>query len=38
LHQSQVEDGRIDAMSYVGSSYPYFVVFFLLAPRGIVIF
>jgi hypothetical protein len=37
LHQSQVEDGRIDAMDCVGPCYPYFVVFILLDLRSIVV-
>jgi hypothetical protein len=37
LHQSQVEDGRIDAMGCVGLYYHCYVIFFLLYPRVIVI-
>jgi hypothetical protein len=32
------EDGRVDAMGYVGSCYPTFAVFNVLGTRGIVIF
>jgi hypothetical protein len=35
---SQVEDGRVDAMGCIGSCYTYFTIFFLLGPRGIVVF
>jgi hypothetical protein len=34
----QVEDGQVDAMGCVGPCYPCFAVFFLLCPRGIVVF
>jgi hypothetical protein len=37
LHRSQVEDGRVDAMGYVGPCYPCFAVFILLVPIGIVV-
>jgi hypothetical protein len=37
LRQDQVEDGRVDMMGYVGPCYPYFAVFYVLGPRGIVI-
>jgi hypothetical protein len=33
----QVEDGRINAMSYVGPYYPTFTVFNVLGHRGIVV-
>jgi hypothetical protein len=33
LHRDQVEDGRVDAMDYVGPCYPCFVVFFVLCLR-----
>jgi hypothetical protein len=38
LHWDQVEDGWVDAMGYVRPYYPYFVVFYVLDPRGIVVF
>jgi hypothetical protein len=38
LRRDQVEDGRVDAMGCVGPDYPYFAVFYLLGPRGIVVF
>jgi hypothetical protein len=34
----QVEDGWVDAMSYVGPSYPYFSVFHILCLRGNLVF
>jgi hypothetical protein len=34
----EVEDGRVDATGYVGPCYPYFVVFYVLGPSGIVVF
>jgi hypothetical protein len=37
LRWRQVEDGRVDAMGYVGSCYLTFAVFNILDPRGIVI-
>jgi hypothetical protein len=38
LCQDQVECGRVDATGCVGSYYPYFVIFYLLGHRGIVVF
>jgi hypothetical protein len=38
LRQSQVEDGRVNAMGCVGPYYPCFTIFFLLSHRGIVVF
>jgi hypothetical protein len=37
MRQRQVEDGRVDAMGYVGPCYPTFAVFNVLDPRGIVV-
>jgi hypothetical protein len=37
LCRRQVEDGRVDAMGYVGPFYPTFAVFNVLCPRGIVV-
>jgi hypothetical protein len=37
LHRDQVEDRRVDAMGYVRPCYPYFVVFYVLCNRGIVV-
>jgi hypothetical protein len=34
----QVEDGRVDAMGRIRPFYPYFVVFIVLGPRGILVF
>jgi hypothetical protein len=38
LRRDQVEDGRVDAMGYVRPCYPYFIVFYVLDPSGIVVF
>jgi hypothetical protein len=38
LRQDQVEDGRIDTMSYVRPCYPHFTFFYVLDHRGIVVF
>jgi hypothetical protein len=38
LRRGQVEDGRIDAMDCVGLCYPCFIVFFVLVPRGVLVF
>jgi hypothetical protein len=38
LHRVQVDDGRVDAMDYVGLCYLFFAIFFLLSHRGIVVF
>jgi hypothetical protein len=35
LHQSQVEDGRADAMGCVRRCYPCFAIFIVLGRRGI---
>jgi hypothetical protein len=37
LHRRQVENGRVDAMGYIGHCYPTFVIFNVLDPRGIVV-
>jgi hypothetical protein len=37
LRRRQVEDGRVDAMGYVGPCYPTLDVFNVLGPRGIVV-
>jgi hypothetical protein len=37
LRQDQVKDGRVDAIGCVVPCYPYFVVFNVLGPRGVVI-
>jgi hypothetical protein len=36
--EDHIKDRRIDAMSCVGSCYPYFTVFDVLAARGILVF
>jgi hypothetical protein len=38
LHGGQVEDGRVNAMGCVKPYYPCFVVFYVLGPRGILVF
>jgi hypothetical protein len=38
LRRDQVEDGWVDAMGYVVLCYPCFTVFFLLGPRGTLVF
>jgi hypothetical protein len=38
LRQDQVEDEWVDVMGYVGPCYPYFIVFYVLGPSGIVVF
>jgi hypothetical protein len=38
LHRVGAEDGQVDATGCIGPFYPNFVVFFVLDPRGIVIF
>jgi hypothetical protein len=38
LHQVEAEDGQLDAMGCVRPCYPYFTVFILLDPRGIIVF
>jgi hypothetical protein len=38
VHVDQVEDGRVDATGCVRPRYPYFVIFYVLGHRGIVIF
>jgi hypothetical protein len=38
LRQDQVEDGWVDVMGCVGPCYPYFVIFYILGPKGIVVF
>jgi hypothetical protein len=37
LRQDQVEDRRVDAMGCVRAYYSYFVVFYVLGNRGIVV-
>jgi hypothetical protein len=38
LRGSQVEDERVDATGYVKPCYPYLSIFFVLGPRGILVF
>jgi hypothetical protein len=37
-HEDQVEDGWVDATGCIGPCYPYLSVFFVLGPRGILVF
>jgi hypothetical protein len=37
VRRRQAEDGRADAMCYVGPCHPCFVVFLLLGARGVVV-
>jgi hypothetical protein len=38
LRRGEAEDGWVDAMGYVGPLYPNFVIFYVLGPRGILVF
>jgi hypothetical protein len=38
LRQDQVEDGRVDVNGYVRLWYPYFIIFYVLDHRSILIF
>jgi hypothetical protein len=38
LLEDEAEDGWVDATGYIGLFYPYFVVFVVLYPRGILAF
>jgi hypothetical protein len=38
LRQNQAEDGRVNAKDCVRPDYLYFAVFYILVPRGIVVF
>jgi hypothetical protein len=38
LRQSHVEDRRVDVTGCVGPCYPCFVVFFVLGPKGVLVF
>jgi hypothetical protein len=38
LHRDQVEDRLVDATGCVGPCYPYFIVFYVLGYRDIVVF
>jgi hypothetical protein len=37
-HEDEAEDGRINAMGCIRLFYPYFTIFVVLDPRGILIF
>jgi hypothetical protein len=34
--RNQVEDGRVDTTGCIGSCYPYFAVFIVLCPSGVL--
>jgi hypothetical protein len=36
--EDRVEDGWVNATSFIGPCYPYFAVFIVLGPRGILVF
>jgi hypothetical protein len=38
LRRVEAEDGWIDAMGCVGPYYPYFIIFYVLCFRGILVF
>jgi hypothetical protein len=38
LRQDQVEDGRVDVNGYVRPCYHYFIIFYVLGHRSILIF
>jgi hypothetical protein len=38
LRRVEAEDERVNAMGYIEPFYPNFVVFYVLPPRGIVVF
>jgi hypothetical protein len=38
LRRDQVEDRRVDVTGCIGLCYPYFTVFYVLGPRGIIVF
>jgi hypothetical protein len=37
-HEDQVKDGRVDVMGYIRPYYAYFVVFYVLGHRDILVF
>jgi hypothetical protein len=38
LRRDQVENGRVNTTDCVRLCYPYFIIFYVLGPRGIVVF
>jgi hypothetical protein len=38
LHRVEAEDGWVDAAGYVRPFYPNFIIFYVLCPRGILVF
>jgi hypothetical protein len=38
LRRDQVENGRVDAMGCIRPCCPYFAIFYVLGPRGIIVF
>jgi hypothetical protein len=37
LRRSQLEDGWVDVMGYVGPCYPWFTIFILLSHKSIIV-
>jgi hypothetical protein len=37
-YKDEVKDRRVDAMGCIRLFYPYFIVFIVLGPRGILVF
>jgi hypothetical protein len=37
-HEDQVEDRQVDVMGCIRPCYPYFAIFHVLGPRGILVF
>jgi hypothetical protein len=38
LCEDEAEDGWVNAMGCIGLFYPYFTIFIVLGPRGILVF
>jgi hypothetical protein len=38
LHRDEVQDGRVDTMSYIGPFYKKIIIFYVLIIRGNLIF
>jgi hypothetical protein len=36
--KDEAEDERVNATGYIGLFYPYFTIFIVLDPRGILVF
>jgi hypothetical protein len=37
-HEDEAKDGRVDATGCIGPLYPYFAIFVVLGPRGLLVF